>query len=309
MPALLAFAGMPLQSKQQCFAHKGSTGSSLSIYRHRSTGRWMFCCNAKGECGIEGDVVELWYRLVLQSGLAPVSWTRSRAANDLLRRVRRGEIDASIVELVGIHTRPPAPRNDAYWEQLKELVKSDRPHVGEARLPKAIGVDASQAVIGLFPANRFLMMTPKHNFHPIMLRDDWLAGKGEFNVSSISFVSSNYCSRSDADGTSFEAFEGIPRRWIVVEDDTLTLEQQYWIHRRVAKRFENLGCVCWSGGKSIHGWYFVEGWPEENCFELYAKAVSLGIRDINQWRICQQVRLPGGYNWRTKRQQDTLIWF
>ena len=311
IPALLAFAGLPRQAKQQCFAHKGSTGNSLSFFRHKETDDWIFCCNSKGECGIQGDVTELWFQMVWRSGFAPLQWSKSRAANDLLRRVRKGEIDLNLTELATTsRPRPPcalARPDDPYWEELKELVKRDRPSLGERRLPKPLRLDAEEAILGLHPENRPIMLTAKHNYHPIMLRDKWLSGKGEYKVPACSLVSSNYCSRLDADGTSYEAFEGIERRWMVIEDDTLTLEEQFWIHTKLAKRYENLGLVCWSGGKSIHGWYFIEGWTPQECFELYAKAVQLGIRDINQWRICQQVRLPGGYNWKTKQRQRIYI--
>jgi hypothetical protein len=124
-------------------------------------------------------------------------------------------------------------------------------------------------------------------------------------VLQSSFISSSYLTRSDVK-CSYDAFE--KRRWLVIEGDTGTREQQFWIHRRLAKRFGNLGCVCYSGGKSLHGWFFVEGWTEEECFELYAEAMKLGINDLNTWKVCQPVRLPNAMNKKTLRKQQIYVW-
>ncbi len=68
-----------------------------------------------------------------------------------------------------------------------------------------------------------------------------------------------------------------------------------------------LRCVCYSGGKSLHGWYLVEGWPEHQCFELYAAAKGFGISDCATYSIRQPVRLPGGFNAKTKQTPIDLL--
>ena len=70
----------------------------------------------------------------------------------------------------------------------------------------------------------------------------------------------------------------------------------------------NLGCVVYSGGKSLHGWSLVEGWSDEQRYNQFSEAIDLGIRDINTWRICQPVRLPGGWNSEHGRKQKILLW-
>ena len=72
--------------------------------------------------------------------------------------------------------------------------------------------------------------------------------------------------------------DGIARRWLVIEGDQGTLEQQWQIHKQLAKG-HRLCCLCWSGGKSLHGWYFVESYSERQCFELYVEAIGLGVSD------------------------------
>ena len=99
---------------------------------------------------------------------------------------------------------------------------------------------------------------------------------------------------------------GVKRRWMIIEGDEGTLEEQFWIHEQLAKSGD-LACLIYSGGKSLHGWYAVDAWSEAQRYQLFATAIDLGIRDINSWRICQPVRLPGGLNEETKRKQKILI--
>jgi len=99
-PALLDFAGFPLLRNQQSFNHKGDTGTSLSFFRHKDDGHWMFCCN-NPQCGIRGDVIEFWYQLVVHIRLPSKDWSLPQAAGDLLARVESGEIDVSITEFEG----------------------------------------------------------------------------------------------------------------------------------------------------------------------------------------------------------------
>ena len=121
-------------------------------------------------------------------------------------------------------------------------------------------------------------------------------------MSKRSFISQSYLMRDDVN-CSYAAFEGGSRRWLVIESDQLSLERQLWIHRELQRSGGNLGCMCWSGGRSLHGWYLVEGWSRRRCFKLYAQAIRLGVSDCNTWRICQPVRLPNGWNHKTQMKQ------
>jgi hypothetical protein len=301
-PALLEFAGFPKLRNQQCFAHKGSTGTSLSFFQHHQTGQWMFCCN-NAECGVLGDQTEFWFQVVQRARRQPADWSLPKAAGDLLARVDRGEIYLQSREFDDeSSTRGHAARErDDYFAQLGQLVRKNQGGQigGRLSLPKAIKLRAEEAIRGLFPENRYLMLTAKRDYHPIKLRDDWLAG----SVAGFSFVSSNYCSRADVDGTSYAAFEGIKRRWLVMESDRGSLEEQFWLHEQLRP-----SCLCWSGGKSLHGWYLVQGWSLQRCFELFAQAIRLGVNDPRGWLICQQVRLPAGFNWQSREKQKILLW-
>jgi hypothetical protein len=316
-PAILKFIGLPLHRNQKCFAHEGTTGkgTSLSFYPHKDNGHWMFHCN-RPECGITGDQSEFWFQVVQRARLQPAGWCLPQACADLLARVESGEIDLSITEFEKAKSHSHGQRGgraaaatafsagDGYWAKLNHLIKQKQEIAGRMRLPEPLTLKAKDVVLGLFPENRPLMLTNrKTRFHPIKLWDVWLAG--HVYAETCGHVSQNYCCRCDVDGTSYDAFVGIERRWMVIEADHGTLEQQFWLHMQLAM---DLGCLCWSGGKSLHGWYFVEEWTAERCFALYAKAIALGVNDCCTWLICTQARLPGGFNGDTGKRQDVLVW-
>lgn len=58
-------------------------------------------------------------------------------------------------------------------------------------------------------------------------------------------------------------------------------------------RFAPLVLVVHSGGKSLHGWFWVCDWPEEKARKFFAYAVALGA-DPATWTSSQFVRMPDG---------------
>lgn len=88
-----------------------------------------------------------------------------------------------------------------------------------------------------------------------------------------------------------------PRRWLVIEFDSGTIDEQAALHwhlrdAAVAAGWPRLTLCVHSGSKSLHGWYGpCEG--EEAARDLMAYTVSLGA-DHSGWNRCQLMRLPGG---------------
>ena len=267
----------------------------------------MFYCN-NPECGVKGDVIQFWFELLKPAGLYRADWSLLRAAGDLIERVESGEIDVSIREF---DDDLPASRShgqrrakgESYISKLR-LIKREVKVIGSEALPRPVRISVREVVLGLFPENRLLMITPKREWHDIKLRNEWLKEYVTVRprVPERSFVSQNYLSRADLN-CFYEGMEGVERRWLVIEGDSGTLEQQWWIHKQLSP-----ACLCWSGGKSLHGGTLVEGWTEEQCFDLYAQAIRLGITDCNTWKRPQPVRLPAGWNCKTMHKQNVLVW-
>nr|MBA2269715.1 hypothetical protein [Chthoniobacterales bacterium] len=91
-----------------------------------------------------------------------------------------------------------------------------------------------------------------------------------------------------------------PRRFIVVEFDTGTIDEQAAIIWHLASRAP-LTLVVHSGSKSLHSWYYCFGQPENRVRQFFSHAVSLGA-DPATWGRSQFVRLPDGRRGNGKRQ-------
>ena len=83
-----------------------------------------------------------------------------------------------------------------------------------------------------------------------------------------------------------------PRRFLVIENDAATKEEQ----ARILSHLDGvlpLALVVDSAGKSLHGWFWVAGIPEASLRLFMEYAVHLGA-DPHTWVRCQWVRMPGG---------------
>jgi len=83
-----------------------------------------------------------------------------------------------------------------------------------------------------------------------------------------------------------------PRRFIIVEFDQGSLNQQAAILWHLA-RYAPLALVVFSGSKSLHGWFFCAGQPEDRVQRFFDYAHSLGA-DSRLWSRSQFVRMPDG---------------
>jgi hypothetical protein len=90
------------------------------------------------------------------------------------------------------------------------------------------------------------------------------------------------------------------RRFLVCEFDDGTIDEHSAILLQLA-RFAPLVCAVFSGRKSMHGWFFVHGQPEEKVLKFFRHAVSLGA-DPMTWTRSQFVRIPDGMRDSGERQ-------
>ncbi|MCH7225006.1 hypothetical protein MLD59_02605 [Verrucomicrobiaceae bacterium E54] len=97
-----------------------------------------------------------------------------------------------------------------------------------------------------------------------------------------------------------------PRRFLVLESDELNFDDAsamlMWIGRRLP-----LVAVVYSGNKSLHGWYYVEGRDEDEIDRLRSEHELLWL-DPNTFTVCHPVRTPGVVRKDTGRMQRCL-WF
>jgi hypothetical protein len=90
------------------------------------------------------------------------------------------------------------------------------------------------------------------------------------------------------------------RRFLVIEQDGGTIDEQSAVLLHLAERAP-LALAVHSGSKSIHGWFYCVGQPEEKLRTFMRFAVSLGA-DRAIWTRSQFVRMPDGTRDNGKRQ-------
>ena len=83
-----------------------------------------------------------------------------------------------------------------------------------------------------------------------------------------------------------------PRRFLVIEQDQGTIDEQAAILLHLAERAP-MALAVHSGSKSLHGWFYCHGQPEERLRSFMRSPVTLGA-DRTTWTRSQFVRMPDG---------------
>jgi hypothetical protein len=98
-----------------------------------------------------------------------------------------------------------------------------------------------------------------------------------------------------------------PRRFLICEFDNGTTDEHAALLLHLGT-FAPLVCAVHSGNKSLHGWFFVAGQPEEKVLKFFRYAVSLGA-DRATWTRSQFVRMPDGTRDNGNRQTVFFLSF
>ncbi|HYR22263.1 MAG TPA: hypothetical protein VEP30_04990 [Chthoniobacterales bacterium] len=83
------------------------------------------------------------------------------------------------------------------------------------------------------------------------------------------------------------------RRFLVIEFDKGTLDQQAALLFHLSKFAPSLALAVFSGSKSLHGWFYCGNQAEDAQLRLMRYSVSLGA-DRATWTRSQFVRMPDG---------------
>jgi len=98
-----------------------------------------------------------------------------------------------------------------------------------------------------------------------------------------------------------------PRRILICEFDKGDLDEHAALLLHLGG-FAALVCAVHSGGKSLHGWFYVYGQPEEKVLRFFRYAVSLGA-DPKMWTRSQFCRMPDGLRDNRARQRVFFLNF
>ena len=202
-----------------------------------------------------------------------------------------------------------APVRNSTWpkvnlEQREAIV---RDHGGLADLwelsnPRCEGTDVhTEAIIDqLFPGNPLLCAGRNKYRFDTKPREAWRGGLSERQVIVPSPMTAKRGLTKTGKWSKHTAANTGPRRFLVVEFDTGTLDEHAALLIHLAS-FAPLVCVVHSGGKSLHGWFYVHGETDAKVRRFFNYAVSLGA-DPATWTPCQFVRMPGGRRDTGQRQ-------
>ncbi len=152
----------------------------------------------------------------------------------------------------------------------------------------------------LFPGNPLLCCGKTNAVFDTKPRDEW---RGQ--LSALQFIVPS--PMSDVEGVTKKGKPSRhtlsntgPRRFLVCEFDTGTPDDHAALLLHLGT-FAPLVCAVHSGGKSLHGWFFVHGQLDAKVEKFFRYAVSLGA-DHATWTRVQFVRVPDSTRDNGKRQ-------
>ena len=152
----------------------------------------------------------------------------------------------------------------------------------------------------LFPGNPLLCCGKSSQEFDTRPREDW---RGELSALQL-VVPSPMCAVTGLTKDGKESKHSLnntgTRRFLVVEFDTGTPDDHAALLLHLGA-FAPLACAVHSGGKSLHGWFFVAGQPEEKALRFFRYPVSLGADD-QLWCKSQFCRMPDGTRVNGQRQ-------
>ena len=164
----------------------------------------------------------------------------------------------------------------------------------------------SESIIDLlFPNNPLLCCGVSNSAFKTVSKVDWSDSLRKMRLIVPSPMSSKMGFTQSGKPSSHTLSNTGQRRFLVVEFDDGTLDQQAAIHYHLGTKFP-LTLIVFSGSKSLHGWYYVQGSTEFNTREFFNYACSLGA-DRATWTKSQFVRMPNGVRDNKKRQSVIFL--
>ena len=144
----------------------------------------------------------------------------------------------------------------------------------------------------LFPGNQLLCCGKSSQEFNTRPREDWRGELTGLQLIVPSPMSAVTGLTKDGKESTHSLNNTGARRFLICEFDTGTVDEHAALLIHLAG-YAPLVCTVHSGGKSLHGWFFVAGQPEQKIEKFFRYAVSLGA-DRATWTRSQFVRMPDG---------------
>jgi hypothetical protein len=151
---------------------------------------------------------------------------------------------------------------------------------------------AEEIIDRLFPGNPLLCIGKSNSQFATRDRKIWRGQLTNMALIVPSPMSAQTGHTQDGNKSEHTLENTGPRRFLVIEQDCGSVDDQSAVLLHLAARAP-LALAVHSGNKSIHGWFYATGQPEERLRAFMRYAVSLGA-DQATWTRSQFVRMPGG---------------
>jgi len=164
---------------------------------------------------------------------------------------------------------------------------------------------AEETIDALFPGNPLLCVGKSATEFATRPREVWRGRLAELSLIVPNPMKSKTGLTQDGRRSEHCMDNTGPRRFLVIEQDRSSENEQAAVIHHLAG-IAPLALVVHSGGKSLHGWFYCQGRPEEELRRFMAYAVHLGA-DRATWPRCHFVRQPGGR--RSNGNHQEILYF
>jgi hypothetical protein len=159
----------------------------------------------------------------------------------------------------------------------------------------------------LFPGNPLLCCGKSNSAFDTRTREQWRGQLAELALIVPSPMTARTGLTKEGKESAHTLSNTGPRRFLIVEFDQGTPDDHAALLLHLAG-YAPMVCALHSGGKSMHGWFFVHGQPDAKIEKLFRYAVSLGA-DSRLWSRCQFCRMPDGTRDNGRRQTVFFLSF
>lgn len=157
-----------------------------------------------------------------------------------------------------------------------------------------------QIIDQLFPGNPLLCCGKSNSDFDTRQREQWRGGLSQLALIVPSPMTALRGQTKEGKTSAHSLNNTGERRFLICEFDTGTADEHAALLIHLAC-MAPLVCAVHSGGKSLHGWFFVADQPEEKVLKFFRYAVSLGA-DPRLWTRSQFCRMPDGVRDNGNRQ-------
>ena len=162
------------------------------------------------------------------------------------------------------------------------------------------GRHAEEIIDRLFPGNPLLCCGQSNSSFDTKTREAWRGQLHNLQLIVPSPMSALTGLTKEGKESKHSLNNTGDRRFLICEFDSGTSDEHAALLIHLGG-FAPLVCAVHSGGKSLHGWFFVEGQPDDKLTKFFHYAVSLGACHAPNSK-CQFVRMPDGTRDNGKRQ-------